>query len=236
MKKISLLILVVLSLFIFSCRKVTGDGPVINQTRVVPEFNGIDMRINASVYFTQSPVYKVEVSAQQNLLDVLQTYVSSNKLVIKFKDDIRVRSHEAIRVEVSAPDINSLRLSGSGSLHVAGPITTNSLELDISGSGDMNLSELNTGYLDANISGSGNVNLSKGTATEEKLKISGSGNMNLENVTASRVTTNTSGSGTIKVTATQTLNATISGSGNVYYKGSPEVNASISGSGKVIHF
>lgn len=236
MKKICFAIVVMLSLFAASCRKTIGEGPVVNETRVVADFNGIDLRIGATVYYTQAPVTKVEVSAQQNILDVLQTYVSNNKLVIKYKDGTRVNSREAIRIEVSAPQLDNLRLSGSGNLNVAGPFTPSSLELDISGSGDMNLSELNTGYLDATISGSGNFRVSGGAATEEKLKISGSGNLDLENVTAANVTTNTSGSGSIKVTATLLLNVTISGSGSVYYKGSPQVNASISGSGKVNHF
>lgn len=235
MKKITLAFIVMLSLFAFSCRKVTGDGPVVKETRGVSAFNGLDVRVSAAVYFTQSPAVKVEVSAQQNILDVLQTYVSNNKLVVKYKDNVHVNSNDLIRVEISAPDLNSLRLSGSGNIYVNGPVTTGSLELDISGSGDINLAELNTDYLDANISGSGSVKATGGMATNEKLKISGSGNMDFENVAASHVTTNTSGSGTMRVTANQVLNVTISGSGNVYYKGSPQVNASISGSGKVSH-
>ena len=233
MKKISLVLSVVVSLFLLSCRKVTGDGPIVNETRSVSGFNSLDVRVGATVYYRQSPVTRVEVSAQQNVLDVLQTYVSNNKLVVKYKDNVWVKSNEMVRVEISAPDINSLRLSGSGNVYVNGPVTTGALDLDISGSGDVNLTELNTSHLDANISGSGSIRISGGTATEEKLKISGSGSLELENVVASRITTNTSGSGTIKVTANQVLNVTISGSGNVYYKGSPQVNVSVSGSGRV---
>ena len=236
MKKISFVLMVVLSLVAGSCRKTTGEGPVVNETRAVTDFTGIDQRVGANVYYTQSLNYKVAISAQQNILDVLQTYVSNNRLVIKFKDGVRVNSYEAIRVEVSAPQVTSLRLSGSGNLYVNGPLTPGSLELNISGSGDMSITELATAHLDATISGSGNIRVSQGTATEEKLNISGSGNLNLEHVTAARVTTTTSGSGNTKVTATQTLNVTISGSGNVYYKGSPQLNVSISGSGKVNHF
>ena len=136
---------------------------------------------------------------------------------------------------MAAPQVNSLHMSGSGNLYINGPFTPGSLDLDISGSGDMNITELNTAYLDAAISGSGNIRISRGSATEEKLKISGSGNMNLENIMAARVTT-TSGSGDTKVTAAETLDVTISGSGSVYYNGSPRINASISGSGKVMHF
>ena len=236
MKNLSLALLAMFSLFAISCQKTTGEGPVVNETRNITNFNGIDQRISASVYYTEAPTYGVVVSAQQNILGVLQTYVSNNRLVIKFKEGVRVKSHEAIRVDVSAPAVNSLRLSGSGNLYVQGPFAPSTLELDISGSGDRNLTALNTAYLDANISGSGNIRIAGGTATEEKLKISGSGNLNLENVSAARVTTTTSGSGVMRVTATETLNVTISGSGSVYYKGTPQVNATISGSGTVNPF
>jgi hypothetical protein len=234
MKKISFAVIALLCLFAVSCRKTTGEGPVVTETRAVSGFADIDQRVGASVYYTQAPDYKVEVIAQRNILDVLQTYVSGNRLVVKFKDGVRVNSHEDIRVNVSAPRVSSLRISGSGNLYVTGPFTPASLEMDISGSGSMAISELTTALIDADISGSGSISISHGTATEEKLKISGSGSLNLEGVTADRATTNTSGSGTIKVTATQTLNVTISGSGNVFYKGSPQVNVSVSGSGKVI--
>ena len=236
MKKISLAFLIVMSLVFVSCRKMHGEGPVVTQTRAETNFTGIDQRVSATVNYTQSPVYKVQITAKQNILNVTQTYVSNNKLVIKFKDGVRVNSHDDIRIEVSAPQVTSLHMSGAGDLYVTGPFTTPSLELDISGSGDATISELNTGYLDAAISGSGNIRISQGVATEEKLKISGSGGMSLENVAAERVKTSTSGSGDIKVIATQTLDVSISGSGNVYYKGSPRINASVSGSGKVSHF
>lgn len=236
MKKFSLMLITILSLFAVGCRKTIGEGPIINETRVAGNFAGIDQRVSASVYYTQGPDYKISISAQRNILDILQTYVSNNKLIIKFKDGVRVNTHEEIRVEISAPQVTSLRLSGSGNLHVSGPFTPGSLDADISGSGEMLIAELNTAYLNANISGSGGITMLQGTATEEKLRISGSGNFNLENVAAARVTTNTSGSGTTRVMASQQLNVTISGSGNVYYKGSPQVNASISGSGKVLHF
>ena len=236
MKKISVVLIVTISLFAFSCRKLTGEGPVVSETRAVTNFSGIDQRVGASVYYSQAPDHKVQVSGQRNILDNLETYVSNNKLVIKFRDGLQVRSHEGIRVEVSAPQVTSLRLSGSGNFMSVVLLTPASLEVTISGSGDMSIAELTTAYLEATISGSGNITVAKGAAAEEKLKISGSGNLNLEQVHAASVTANTSGSGTTKVTATQSLNVTISGSGNVYYKGLPQVNASISGSGKVSHF
>jgi hypothetical protein len=238
MKKFSLILVAAMALMLGSCYKdsITGDGILVTQSRGVTGFAGIDLRVSGEVYFQQDSVYKVEINAQQNILDVMETYVSENRLVIRFKNSVRVKSHDPVKVVVSAPSFNSLRISGSGNIIGTGSLAPSSMELDISGSGNITLADLKTGLIDADISGSGDVNVSSGSATEEKLKISGSGSMDLSTVAASRVNTKTSGSGDVRVSASQQLDVNISGSGSVYYKGNPVINTSISGSGKVIHF
>ena len=236
MKHLNLVFFFALAVFLSSCEKVEGDGPVMTETRSTSNFSGIDLRVSANVYFKKDSVYKLEVSAQQNILDVMETYVSNGKLVVKFENDVRVRSHDPITVTVSGPTLSSVRLSGSGNVNAMGQLNPASMEIDISGSGDIFISELNTGWLDANISGSGNIKIGSGSATEEKLKISGSGNIDLTTIQATKATTKTSGSGDIRLMVSQHLDVTISGSGSVYYKGNPYINTNISGSGKVIHF
>src|SRR5215212_10643303 len=112
MKKISLVMLAAIFVVFNSCEKVNGDGPVVTEARNIVNFSGIDLRISADVYFKQDPNYKVEISAQRNILQVMETYVSGNRLVIKFKNDVRVRTHDPVMVIISAPTVNSLRISG----------------------------------------------------------------------------------------------------------------------------
>jgi hypothetical protein len=224
-----------LMFMISSCEKVSGDGPVVNETRNISNFDGLDLRVAADVYFKQDANFKVEISAQRNILEVMETYVSNNKLVIKFRNDVRVRTHDPIIVQISAPSSSSFRLSGSGSISVTGALSPSSMELDISGSGNITIPQLTTGYLDARISGSGNININNGSATQQKLRISGSGSMDLVNILSEKADIETSGSGDIKVNATKFLDVKISGSGSVYYRNNPIINFSISGSGKVIH-
>jgi hypothetical protein len=237
MKKISLFILSLGAIMVIfsSCEKVNGDGPVVTETRNNVNFDGIDLRISGEVYFKQDANYKVEISAQRNILDVMETYVADHKLVIKFKNDVRVRSHDPVTVIVSGPSASSFRISGSGNISVTGVLAPASMELDVSGSGNIIIPQLNTGWIDADISGSGNIIVSGGTATDEKLKISGSGSIDMANVVATKATTTTSGSGDSKVNVSQSLDVKISGSGSVYYKNNPIINTNISGSGKVIH-
>ena len=236
MKKLFVVLLsLAIGVFFGSCRKVTGEGPYITENRAVSNFTAVASAVSADVFYKQDPVYKVEITAQQNILDIIETNVVSNELVIKFKNNVRVRTHESIIVNVSSPTVNGLRISGSGNFIVADSVNTGNMNLFLSGSGNMNLHKLIASSIDASISGSGNIAVSNGSANTEKLRISGSGNINLTNVASSIVTTATSGSGEMRVNASQALDVTISGSGSVFYTGNPVVNTHISGSGKVLH-
>jgi Putative auto-transporter adhesin, head GIN domain len=236
MKKVSILFLsVVIMAGFISCEKIVGEGPAVTESRAIGNFSSVASAISADVYYKQDAVYKVEITAQQNILNVLETNLVGNELVIKFRNGVRARSYETIVVNISSPTINGLRISGSGNLVASDSISSGSMNLAISGSGNISLNRLEAASLDANISGSGSILISNGTLNTVGFRISGSGNIDAMNVPASSVTTNTSGSGEIRVNASHDLDVTISGSGSVYYKGNPEVNAHISGSGKVIH-
>jgi hypothetical protein len=235
MKKFSVVLISALVLLTTSCEKIDGDGPVVTETRDVSGFSGIDFRIAGDVYFKKDSVYKVEVSAQQNILDKLDTYISEGNLVIKPRNGIHIRSYKDVTVLVSGPELNRLRVSGSGNISTGDAFTTGSIDMDVSGSGKITVADMTADYADLKISGSGDIKIQNGAITEEKIKISGSGSIDLSNVTAIKATTTTSGSGDIRLQVSESLNATISGSGSVYYKGNPIIDTKISGSGKVTH-
>lgn len=234
MKKLSFLLVALVTVFT-SCEKVVGEGMLVNETRTATSFSGIESELSANIDFVQGNDYKVELTAQQNILNVLETPVVNNKLIVRFKNNVRVRSHEQITIKVTAPSISSLGLSGSGNVNVLSALSANEISLRVSGSGNVTVPLVDCSQLEANISGTGNISIANGTAASEKLKISGSGHIDVKSVSAKSVTTTTSGSGSMKVNAAETLNVTISGSGSVYYWGTPAVTTNISGSGKVIH-
>jgi hypothetical protein len=222
-------------LFSASCRKEKGEGPVVTETRDVTGFEGIDLRMSGDVIVKEDPVYKVEASARQNILDLLEIYNAAGKLVVKLKDNVTIASDEPVTITVSTPICNSLRVSGSGTI-ATDALTPGELTADVSGSGDIAVSKLTASKLDATVSGSGSIVVQDGTVTEEAPKISGSGKIDLTNVAAVNATTKTTGSGNMWLNLSGNLDATITGSGSVYYKGNPVVNAHITGSGKVVHF
>ncbi|HEY8388471.1 MAG TPA: head GIN domain-containing protein [Parasegetibacter sp.] len=235
MRRILLLAVAALGI-LSSCRKIHGEGPIVSQNRAVNPFSGIDMSVSGDVYFSEAEDVSVEISAQQNIIDVIQTKLVGGHLVIKVKDGVRLRRHEDITVKVSGPGVRSLNLSGSGNLSVIGPFNPTYCQLRISGSGNIQIPQLTTANLEAWISGSGDIRIETGEAHDADLHISGSGSMDMLHFRVNHAETHTSGSGTIKLHVTNTLDASISGSGTVYYQGNPLINTKISGSGSVVKF
>ena len=237
-KLVVVILLLVTGLFIFpSCEKVVGEGPLVTQTRTVGNFTGVSSEMSGKVNFTIAPDYKVEITAQQNILDVLNTNVVNGVLHIDFKNNVRVKQHEDLLINITAPYADYFRLSGSGNMNVQGDITTNNLKVTLSGSGDITVQKAAIAdKIDTDISGSGNISIAGGSAVNEDVDISGSGKVEMAGVDAQNAVTHTSGSGDVKLALSTNLDAHISGSGSVYYHGNPIISTHISGSGRVIPF
>jgi len=232
------LVLLAPAIFIFSsCRKVVGEGPLVTQNRTVGNFSGVSSEMSGKVYFAIAPEYKVEITAQQNILDVLNTNVVNGILHIDFKDNVRVREHEDLLINIKAPYADYFRLSGSGNMNVQGDVAANNLKVTLSGSGDISVQNaVIDDKIDADVSGSGNISIANGSAVNEDVDISGSGKVEMAGVTAQNAVTHTSGSGDVKLALSKYLDANITGSGSVYYHGNPIISTHISGSGRVIPF
>ena len=240
MKKplVAVVVFLTAAIFIFpSCEKVVGEGPLVTQTRAVGNFSGVSSEMSGKVNFTIGPEYKVEITAQQNILDVLNTNVVNGVLHIDFKDNVRVKAHEDLLINITAPYADYFRLSGSGNMNVQGDIAANNLKVTLSGSGDIAVQNAAIAdKVDIDISGSGNISIANGSAINEDVEISGSGKVEIPGIDAQNAVTHTSGSGDVKLAVTKNLDAHISGSGSVYYHGNPIISTHISGSGRVIPF
>jgi hypothetical protein len=209
---------------------------MITEYRTPAAFSALKINLSGETLYKQAPELKIELQAQKNILDLIETNVINGELVVKFKDFVNLRSNEQIRILISGPDVNSISVNGSGNITTLGTFKPQSLFMHIKGSGNIFVPFLLTNDVDAIINGSGNIRVANGDVSAEELTITGSGSIDMQNVPAQHAATDTRGSGSIKINVINTLYATISGSGSVHYKGNPTVHAEISGSGKVVRF
>jgi hypothetical protein len=210
-----------------------GKGPEVTEIRDVAGFSAIHLSCSADVVYKQDSVFKVEVSGQSNILDVLKTEKRGSELLIDF--DRNVWDHKKITVVVHCPEMTAMTISGSGNIMATGDVHSNGIALYISGSGKISLPSLEATRAEAKISGSGNIEILGGHAPTTVFTISGSGNIGAEYLESNNCTATISGSGNITVYVTETLKGTISGSGDLRYRGNPQTDINISGSGRVRH-
>ena len=233
------LIIATSSLVLVGCKKggvfcYSPKGEVITETRNVSSFTEIDLATDADIYVTQSDVYSVSVTAAENLLPIIKTEVKGNRLLVDLKKNKCLKGNSNVVVNVAAPQIVGLSVSGSGIIFVQKELTTSFLDIDISGSGKIEIDSLITNDFSARISGSGEMTVrSTDTTANQEINISGSGSFHGYNMPTLNSDVNISGSGNCELNVSQKIKARISGSGKVTYKGTPTVDSDISGSGTI---
>lgn len=231
------LVTLVITIMGASCRRdrfwVRGEGPSVTNTRTTSNFNSVSLSLDADVEIFYDSVCKLEITGQQNILNLITTDVVNGVLEVELKRHATLGKHEQVTVKLHVPSLNSIAISGSGNITSNG-VDCESLDARISGSGDINFNGSIANSLDAHISGSGSMNFNSNNAClNAKYNISGSGNINAEWLKADYVEARISGSGDQKIYAEKQLDVKISGSGDVAYRGNASVSASISGSGKL---
>jgi hypothetical protein len=207
------------------------------EERKVSAFSEISLRIPAKLYLEQGPVQKVTIDAKSSVKNEIITEISGRSLVIRFPAKnyfFRNLDPGSITIHITVPEISGLSLSGSGDIFAKGSLTTRIMDVNISGSGNVDLSDLLAERVKAVISGSGNIIL-KGSkpAAEFTGTISGSGNIKAQNFEAENVKANISGSGNCSIGSNGQCTVRIAGSGNFHYKGDPSIDSTVAGTGSI---
>jgi hypothetical protein len=184
------------------------------------------------IEFTQGPAEAAVIEAEDNIIKYIQLEVHGDELVVDLKDNISIKTHDDIKIKLTAPDVYQLALSGSGNIKVINALENDApVRFKLSGSGNVE-GAVNSPEVIASSAGSGNIKLT-GETKDLEVSIAGSGNFEGGDLHTENTKVTIAGSGDVSVHASQKLNAKIVGSGDISYKGSPEVSSNIAGSGSV---
>jgi Putative auto-transporter adhesin, head GIN domain len=225
-----------------------ADTTFVTVDRHVSDFNSLHISGPFDVHIAQGTAELVTLDAPKEILERIVTEVNNGELNISNKHDnwgwsekswwsdkSWWRHHKKIVVHVTVKDLNSIKLSGSGSALFEQGIAANSLKLIVRGSGNMQ-GKVDVKKLESHISGSGGIKLS-GTAESSAISVTGSGNFTAPDLITSNSAVHLSGSGEAKINANDKVDAAISGSGGVSYTGTAKkVTSKKSGSGSISRF
>jgi hypothetical protein len=192
----------------------SADSPQATQTRTVPAFHGVDLAGVLTVEVTLGKPASVTVSGDADLVDKVTTTVKDGVLVIHTPEHRRDhnRRNRRLHAAVTAPDLSSLAITGTGTLKATG-IANDRLAIDVPGTGTLKLSG-STGALNVRLGGTGEVTGKDLAARDLVVDIDGTGSARLN--------------------ATRSVEARITGTGSLDVHGHPsQVKKTVTGAGAV---
>ena len=201
-----------LAIIATAAETIRGSGNPVTEDRAVAGFQGLSLAVPGKLVVTQGDAEKLAITADDNVLPLIETVVERGELRIRFRErGVNLRTKTPIQIALSAKTLEALAIAGSGEIR-APALNAKSMKVSISGSGDVTLGG-RAQSIDVNISGSGDVKAGKFETQSASVSIAGSGDSTLW--------------------VKDSLKVSIAGSGDVRYYGDPTVQRSVAGSGSV---
>lgn len=207
---------------------VTGNGKNTSNVRQVSDFNSIEVSGKISVNLTQGAARKVEVKGDENLIALIRTEVSGNRLRIYTKD--KINRQAKIEVDVTIPNIESLHMYGGANIRSTNELKGEELDLKTSSGSQATLA---LQYKDLKLdSNAGSVLQLSGQVEEANVDASAGSIINAFNLSTRKCSVWANAGSMTEVKVLDEISADISSGSTLTYDGEPavrDVNASSGG-------
>lgn len=235
MKSFKILIALLLTATLTSCHfdlnlgQVNGEGEVVTKERTVGEFKAIHASEGMNVYITEGNENKVVVEADENLHEIIETYVEGNTLRIGTEKNIG-RS-KAKKVHVTYKSIESLDASSGADLIGNTVVRSETLALETSSGADLEV-EIIAKEVYANSSSGSDLTIS-GKANRFVAEASSGSDIKARQLEVLNCKAEASSGASISVNVKNEMEGHASSGGDIKYYGNPSdvsVRDNVSGS------
>jgi hypothetical protein len=204
---------------------LSACSSVAQQQRSVGSFQMVKASGAINLYVRQGPTTKVEVDADQDVLESVKTEVRGNTLTIYRDKNFSLTSllrSKTVKVYVTTPQLAGIEVSGASDVKGETPISADDFRINASGASDVTLT-LNAKSLTTNASGASDVRLN-GRVERQQVDISGSSDYRASDLRSRTASVQASGASDAYVYVDDELQARSSGASDVHNKGRARVS------------
>jgi hypothetical protein len=247
MKRKSIYIVIfflLLMAFLAGCGKsdencLTSNGKTIKQSRMISDFDSIQVNDYVNLYLTQDSENKITVESGENIIDGITTDVVDRQLIISNKNKCNwLRSYNVpVNVYVSVKNLIKIYYMSSGNIYTTNTLKSSALTVEAwGGCGTIDLDlDLYQGSFILQM-GTADFNL-HGFCAINTIYSGDYGFFQCKDLKTRYLFITNRGSNDCYVNCSYYLDATIGSIGNIYYTGKPDsINTYIQGAGQVIPF
>ncbi len=215
-----------------------GSGNITKEERKISDASGIVLKTVGNVYLKQGSAPYFRIDTDENIHKYIKIKFDGDNLVIYTDKAVKPTK---LNIFITLTDCNDIILDGSGNIEFVGKLNTTYCNIDINGSGDIEMENVKSNKTNVSLDGSGDIYFSKlytdkvrislagsgdirfvGKANSCDVKIIGSGDVDLDDFVIDYFSAEILGSGDISVYVNKSLKAKVFGSGDILYLGEPE--------------
>lgn len=217
--KLSSILFLVFSMTSCMIDGVNGDGNVISKKRKISnDFVRISASRGLDVYITKSKNISLEVEADENLHELIETEVKNGTLYITASKNIYMAS--AKKIHVSADNINEIKVNSGAEVYSENTFSSDKLVLSVSSGAhakmDLKVNELTC----ESSSGAGMV--LRGEANHFKASSSSGSDIKAYELIAKECTAKASSGSDIKLNVSDRFDGRASSGADIKFKGNPD--------------
>jgi hypothetical protein len=118
-----------------ACNK--ARGPISEHEIVIDPIVGIELAIRDNVYISQGATQRIIIEGQDNVVDELNKTVKNGIWKIYFAD--KPSQYKNMKINITLPDLKHVSLTGPGIILSKTFLTLDTLSLNVSGSGNIDM-------------------------------------------------------------------------------------------------
>lgn len=114
---------------------------MVTNTRTVSDYSSVSLRGSLDVEWVKGKEGKLVITAESNLLEYIETEVKGGDLEISIRKGINLNPSRNYQIKITVPveEISGVALTGSGNIVSKQRLNSLNFEVDLTGSGDINL-------------------------------------------------------------------------------------------------
>ena len=201
-----------------TAQKIINDPNA--EIRKASDFHALKISGGFTVILTQSNEESLAVSAnQKEFMEHIRTEVDKGVLKIWYEEKNKFwPKNKKLKAYISVKNLENIQLDGASDIKIEGQLTTDELNLHLSGASDLKGAVVVKGKFEIKLNGASDINIT-GSANNTSIDASGASDVKAYDFTTSFCDVDASGACSVHISVDKELSARLSGASSVSYKG-----------------
>jgi hypothetical protein len=200
--------------------QVVGSENLVTQEKFFSDFSVVDVGSGFEVEITQSSSYSVKITADDNVLDHIEVFKTSDTLTIRLKRGYNYQS-VTLRGKITMPELYELELSGGTHSTVEGFSSSHEFIAELSGGSFLSGDFTTSGDAQFTLSGGSHLSELDGAVSDLRISASSGSHLDLSDFPVHDASVNLNGGSHATINLDGKLDADLSGGSHLFYVGNP---------------